>query len=133
MPITGTGLIPFSSKGVSQGGSAARAAASKNGSLDEQRVRASRWMRASVRAFAMDLEALSCVIPGQIAVASRELDPRPSHCEPLRGDISGLFPFLNFFREGALKNFSGFSKRRFLLMASICVAVGRGSMPRVVE
>ena len=46
--ITGTGIVPFSSKGVSQGGSAARASASKNGSLAERRVHARRSMRASL-------------------------------------------------------------------------------------
>ena len=48
VPITGTGIVPFSSKGVSQGGSAARASASKNGSLAERRVHARRWMRVSL-------------------------------------------------------------------------------------
>ena len=48
VPITGTGIVSFSSKGVSQGGSAARADASKNGSLAERRVHARRSMRASL-------------------------------------------------------------------------------------
>ena len=71
VPITGTGIVSFSSKGVSLGGSAARADASKNGSLGERRVHARRLMRASLRAFAMGLEALSCVIPCHIVAASR--------------------------------------------------------------
>ena len=66
MPITGIGFVSFSSKGVSQGGSAARADAPKNGSLDERRGHARRLIRASLCAFAMGLEALSCVIPGHI-------------------------------------------------------------------
>ena len=63
----------------------------------------------------MGLQAQLCVIPGQIVVVPRVPDPEPSHREPLRGDISGLLPFLNFFHEGTLKNFSGVSKRRLVL------------------
>ena len=43
-----TGIISFSSKGVSQGGSAAHAGASKAGSLGERRVHVRTWMRVSL-------------------------------------------------------------------------------------
>ena len=70
----------------------------------------------------MGLEALSCVIPGQLVAASRELGPEPSHREPLRGDISGLFPFLNFFfsRRVTEKLFGGFETTFFADGLNLC-------------
>ena len=69
----------------------------------------------------MGLEALSCVIPGQIVAASREPDPEPSHREPLRGDISGLFPFLNFFSQRVTeKLFGGFETTFFADGLNLC-------------